>query len=159
VRWQSWAVGFGCLLLVITIPISVRASDCQPQPRLQCVGVDLTDVNYGGLDLRRSNLRGSILINAKLSDAVLTGSDLRRVKLRGADLANAYLDGVNLSGADLRGAEFFGTYLKNVKLKNTRMEGVDLSQTQGLRNGDVLNQSARLCKTTLPDGKISNRNC
>lgn len=97
--------------------------------------------------------------NANLSDAILSRSDLRRVNFRGAELSNSYLDGANLSGADLRDANVFGSYLKNVRLKNTRLDGVDLSQTQGIRNADVLSQQARLCNTTLPDGAVSNRNC
>jgi hypothetical protein len=159
VRARAMVVGVSSLLLLVSVPSMAIAAECQPGPRMQCTKADLTGVNFGGQDLRGANLRGATLINANLSDAVLTGADLRRVRLRGAELANAYLDGVNLSGADLRGANLFGSYLRNVKLNNTRLDGVDLSQTQGLRNADVLNQSVRLCKTRLPDGRLSNRNC
>jgi uncharacterized protein YjbI with pentapeptide repeats len=159
VRSHTLVLGFSSLLLLVSVPTTANAAECLPRPRTQCAGADLTGVNFGGKDLRGANMRGAILRNANLSDAVLTGSDLRRANVRGTELANAYLDRANLSGADLRGAKLFGSYLKNVVLKGTRLEGIDLSQTQGLRNTDVLNQSARLCKTTLPDGKISNRDC
>lgn len=161
VRWQLRGVSFFSLmvLFLVGVPATASGAECPPRPRTQCAGADLTGVNFGGRDLRGANLRGATLSNANLSDAILSRSDLRRVNFRGAELSNSYLDGANLSGADLRGANVFGSYLKNVRLKNTRLDGVDLSQTQGIRNTDVLSQQARLCNTTLPDGVVSNRNC
>ncbi len=146
------------LVLAVSPPLAIGA-ECSPRPRAQCSGAELTGVNFGGQDLRSARMQRAILNDANLSDAILTRADLRKARLRGADLSNSYLDGANLSGADLREATVFGAYLKYAKLDNTRLEGVDLSQTQGIRNSDVLNQRTRLCNTTLPDGRVSNRNC
>jgi uncharacterized protein YjbI with pentapeptide repeats len=157
--WRGVSFVSLMVLILLSVPATASGAECQPRPRTQCAGADLTGVNFGGKDLRGANLRGATLSNANLSDAILSKSDLRRVNFRGADLANSYLDGANLSGADLRDANVFGSYLKNVRLKNTRLDGVDLSQTQGIRKADVLSQQARLCNTTLPGGTVSNRNC
>jgi len=77
-------------------------------------------------------------------------------------LAEANLSKVNLSGADLRGAQFdganlTGAYLSNADLFDADLRWADLSGADpaNIRNLD----SAKFCKTTMPDRSINNRDC
>lgn len=60
------------------------------------------------IDLRRADLTGAWLTDAKLS-----GANLIRTRLTGAQLRLAKLDNANLVGADLTGADLIGADLTN----------------------------------------------
>ena len=68
-------------------------------------GQDLRDSDFKGKLLVEANLRGADLRRADLSSANLSGADLRRANLEGADLRGADLNGANLRYADLRRAD------------------------------------------------------
>lgn len=91
----------------------------------------LEDGNCGGCSLRESDLSNASLVNANLG---------------GAGLRDANLRGANLAGADLRGASLRGACLTDANL------------TDALIDGSTLRGSYQ-CRTTLPDGTISNNNC
>jgi uncharacterized protein YjbI with pentapeptide repeats len=96
---------------------------CDPAPRADCRGVDLSETDLSardlsGIDLRNADLSGadlsgSDLTGARFTSAVLRGVDLSGAVLRGADLAGVILgsigDGlVNIAGADFTGADLRG---------------------------------------------------
>jgi hypothetical protein len=112
---------------------------------------DLTSADLSGSNLSMSNLSG-----AGLGDAELIGTDLSGSNLSGADLSGANLIKTNLIRSNLSDANFFGADLSradlnDANLSNAILFGTTLSETQL--------DSAKLCNTTLPDGKISNRDC
>ncbi len=98
---------------------------------LVCVDCDLS-----GVDLTNSFLAGATLFRSNLSGANLTNADLF-----GADLTDVNLTGANLSGANLG----------NSRLVDANLTDADIS-------GAVFD-SAIICKTTMPDGKIDNSGC
>jgi uncharacterized protein YjbI with pentapeptide repeats len=92
--------------------------------------------NLSGAILYGSNLEGASLIQANLS-----GADLRRTNLNGADLS-----GANLSGANLTDANLMDVDLTDANLRDANM------------NKKVLS-IVLLCNTTLPEGRVSKRDC
>lgn len=91
--------------------------------------------------LNGANLYGSNLQGASLSDANLRGADLRRTNLSGATLS-----GANLSSADLSDANLMDADLSDANLRDATLSKAALSV--------VL-----LCNTTLPEGRVSKRDC
>ncbi|MGB3518515.1 MAG: pentapeptide repeat-containing protein [Elainellaceae cyanobacterium] len=83
------------------------------------------------IDLRGSNLSGVNLEKANLSRANLMAVNLMGANLEGATLDEALMFAVNLLDANLRGVSVFGTELGG----------------------------AYVCNTTIPSGRISNRDC
>jgi serine/threonine protein kinase len=109
------------------------------------VGANLKSANLSHADLSFSRL------NAYFYKANLEGADLSRVNLGAADLNGANLRDSNLQGADLRGAD-----LSNVDLANANLGGANL---MGAKLSEERLQVAILCKTTLPNGGVSDRDC
>jgi Pentapeptide repeats (8 copies) len=117
-------------------------------------GADLHGVDLSNVDLSNANLKGAILgdnfRSTYLMTAQFTGAKLSEADLSGADLTYA-----NLSNADLHGA-----LLNNVTLSFANLSNVDLSGATLGNDDSVLGiLGAKLCKTTLPDGTVSNQNC
>lgn len=92
-------------------------------------------------NLNGANLYGSNLEGASLSNANLRGADLRRTNLSGATLS-----GANLSGADLSDANLMDADLSDANMRDATLSKATLSV--------VL-----LCNTTLPEGRVSKRDC
>ncbi|WP_197523403.1 pentapeptide repeat-containing protein [Actinokineospora pegani] len=69
-------------------------------------GADLRHANLRGAMLLEARLRGADLRAANLRGALLVGADLRSADLREADVIGADLRAADLRGADLRGALF-----------------------------------------------------
>ncbi len=82
-----------------------------------------------------------------LNDANLNGSNLSFANLEGADLSKTELGFANLGRAQLRRANLEGAILFEA----------DLSGAKNLIEKQL--DQAKLCKTTLPDGKVNNRDC
>src|SRR5947207_14610102 len=61
-----------------------------PNPYLHIFVDDLTKAQ-----LKKANIRGTVLVKGSLSGADLSGADLRRADLSGADLRRADLSGAN----------------------------------------------------------------
>ncbi len=94
-----------------------------------------------GCDLRGVNLYGASLASASLQGANLSSADLRR-----SNLSDAILIGANLSGADLTNANLRGADLTDANLKEAKLTPLSLN-------------SVTLCNTTMPDQKVSKRDC
>lgn len=152
----------GLLILLIGAGAAspARAADCIPEPNARCAGADLRGQNLGGVDLRGANLRRVNAEGVDFSDAVLTGADLTGANLRGADLVNSYLDGARLNRAHLDRAQFFGAYVERTQFRGANLTGADLAGIEGSHTRAVRDlRRAILCRTTLPDGRVSNRDC
>lgn len=118
-----------------------RTKQC---PRCDLSGSDLTNINLDGANLSGANLVGAQLYQCKrcnLSNATLVRADLRRSNLTGATLRNA----------NLRGAQLSESALNRANLTGANLRGTDLLA------GDL--EFSVLCRTTMPDGAQSNRNC
>ncbi|MBE9041835.1 pentapeptide repeat-containing protein [Oscillatoriales cyanobacterium LEGE 11467] len=110
--------------------------------------IELSQVNFYGSKLVRTNLKGANLHKADLSSASMSYA-----VCRGANLSNAYLSYSNLSGADLRGANLSNAYLTHANLRGANLCGANLidakvSQTQ-------LAMAKTNWRTVMPNGKRS----
>lgn len=107
---------------------------------------NLISTNQTIVSLNDADLRGADLIGAYLIGADLRGADLSLAELSGADLSGAYLSGAYLHSAYLNGADLHVAYLSDAELIGAYLNGADLS-------------NALLCRTTMPDEKVENRDC
>lgn len=87
-------------------------------------------------NLRRADLRYTILYNASLR-----GADLSR-----ADLSHADLTGANLRGTDLRYAILYKANLDGADLRKADLSYAKMS-------------GAKLCNTSMPDGSVIYSGC
>jgi uncharacterized protein YjbI with pentapeptide repeats len=116
-------------------------------------GADLHCVDLYGVDLSNANLRHAIL-GDNFRNAYLSARSLTGAKLSEADSF------ANLEGADLSNADLHGAFLNNVTLSFANLSNVDLSGANLGNEGSILGVlGAKLCNTTLPDGKVSNQDC
>lgn len=105
-------------------------------------GIDVSYLNFRGLDLRGaglpsanltsvdlsfSNLEGSNFDGADLSGAVLEFAVLRDAHLGGANLSRARLFNARMDEVDLQGANLTGAILNLVSLAGADMSGSNLS--------------------------------
>jgi uncharacterized protein YjbI with pentapeptide repeats len=101
-------------------------------------GVDLSDINFGAVDVSGYLIEGCNLTNADISgfkvDSFDESSEARssvsfrqsrlvRVKAVGARLANVDFGGADLTGADFRGADLYGASLSGADCR-----GADFSE-------------------------------
>jgi uncharacterized protein YjbI with pentapeptide repeats len=112
---------------------------------------DLSNANLSNANLSNANLSNANLSNANLSNAYLSNANLSSVNLSGAFLYKIDLSNINLNKANLKGVKLINVNLKNANLNGAELNGADLSGADP--------KSAKLCKTTLQDGKISNDDC
>lgn len=91
----------------------------------------------------------------------LAGLDLSSVCLVGYELKGLNLYGANLSKSQLAGTNFAGSNLQQVNLMNARL-GNTFFLDANLKGATVTEEQladAVLCRTILPDGQLSNRDC
>jgi uncharacterized protein YjbI with pentapeptide repeats len=122
-----------------------REQNREIRPCLNEVILSLVDLT--GVNLRKADLQGAILIGANLSEA-----DLSDTNLLNADLNRANLRGANLSETDLSSTNLMRTNLKSVNLA-----GANLSHTQ-LREADLRRanlKGANLTKAQLGSANLS----
>ena len=142
----------------------------------ECSGCSLRYADLGSADLSNANLSNADLSNANLSNANLSNADLSDVYLRIADLGSADLGSANLGNADLRSANLSNANLSNANLSNADLDYANLGSADlrntNLRNTNLRNTNltkaklngadmsgAKFCNTTMPDGRINNRDC
>jgi hypothetical protein len=113
-------------------------------------------------DLLAPKKRVGLLQNSYLSD-----TNLSSTFLQDANLSKTYLTRVNLSKTDLKNTDLSDTSLKVANLSNANLENANLSSANlawaNLKDAENLTQKqleqAKLCRTTLPNGEISDRDC
>ncbi|MBW4592693.1 MAG: pentapeptide repeat-containing protein [Brasilonema angustatum HA4187-MV1] len=121
-------------------------------------GMNLSGANLEGVDLRSTNLQGVNLKNANLRYANLEWVDLREANLQGADLTGANLKSTLLVGADLQRTNLEASKLNRADFRNANLSRANLVKAS--RTDDIQNShSVTLCKTILPNGVTSGRNC
>jgi uncharacterized protein YjbI with pentapeptide repeats len=127
---------------------------------------DLSDViweqaNFAEASLGRARLNRAILRNANFENAYLESADLL-----GADLSDCNFSGANLDGADIRAANFTRTNCKGVIFdddgpRDPRFLGANFTDAnlEGARISPNAFESVYLCRTIMPDGTVSDRDC
>jgi Pentapeptide repeats (8 copies) len=118
---------------------------------------NLNGSKLSGANLSFANLEGADISKAELGFANLGRAQLRRANLEGTDLTFADLRGAILYQADLSGASLYGADVKGADIVGAILYQADLSRAENLIEKQL--DQAKLCKTTLPDGKVNNRDC
>lgn len=129
----------------------------------KCFGCNLSSVSLEGqdlqgVDLRSTNLQSANLVNADLRSANLDWADLRGANLAGADLTGANLANVLLDNANLQGTILNHANLKGINFRDTNF--TDAIMVNAVNADHVQEKrSPILCRTRLPNGILSNRDC
>ena len=145
------------LLLQFLYESGLIKSDKERASVIELSGANLSGANLWYSDLTSASLYRVNLKGADLSFAHLSGANLWFANLTSANLWNTDLSGANLWFADLTSADLNGANLNGANLTEANLSGVDLRKAQGLTDKQL--ESAILCRTTLLDGTVSNRNC
>ena len=150
------------------IPFTSFAGHLEPDESEIKKGGELVSTKLEDYDLFSNNFSDDILIadvkrcgyniaaeanlsNADLTEANLSVADLSQTNLQEAKIRQANLEGTLLIDADLRHANLGSTNLMFADLSNADLYKANLT------NASIA--EAKFCGTTLPDGKISNRDC
>ncbi len=90
-----------------------------------------------------------------------TDCDLRDADLRGLNLSSGDLSNSDLRDANLMAVNFTQANLSNTNLSGAIMYGVDLTDANlyRARARYAFLDSARVCRTTIPSGVQSDRDC
>jgi uncharacterized protein YjbI with pentapeptide repeats len=91
----------------------------------------IPSIESPGLDLSKTDLRGTILAEAHLEGADLSYTHLENAYLRGAHLEKAFIGGAHLEGANLieahlEGASFPGAHLEKAFITGAHLENANL---------------------------------
>ncbi len=116
---------------------------CQLESSAECKGAQLTLKDLGeadlrGADLRAANLNGSWAHSASFAGADLRDADLRATTLVAANMRSASIDGANLADSNLEFAEVSDSQLEDAYLCRTRLPGGELSKRDCDRPGPQL---------------------
>jgi hypothetical protein len=156
-------------------PTIVRALESLVDDGVDLSGVYLNKPNLFRARLSRACLARAILYDAYMEETRLEGADLTGAKLAGARLQKSRLARADLQDADLKGATFGNTNLDGANLTDADLSGAKFAvcgrenapgscesiKTFGGMVTDIPIQleNARLCRTTMPDGKKVERDC
>jgi hypothetical protein len=173
-------IGFCLVTCVVTISL-IFIYDTKGLRRFELVLADLKRLDAEAADLRQANLwwarlSGANFKGAKLNEARFGGSDLKGANLKCADLSGAVLEAADLGGADFKGALLQHANLEDADLSGADFKSADLQHadltdakvskakfhfadlTDATISQDQKN-NMKLCKTTMPDGVVSKRDC
>jgi len=138
------------LLILLLFPLPAWAANQRQIVELQttrsCQSCDFTGAYLPVSKLDYTYLLAADLSKANLVGASITFSDLSRANLRGANLSYAKLKRTKMLLTDLREA-----ILDKADLTEANLTSAMISEAQLVK--------AKLCKTTLPNGLTSNRDC
>jgi uncharacterized protein YjbI with pentapeptide repeats len=122
-------------------------------PALQVRTSLISNVNFYGSTLTGSSFTGSRILNGTSFLTALLGG---RASLADTELTRVDLAYTILTGGDLSGAKATRTSLFLADLGNATLRGSSWGRDEEGRNPP---QSAWLCRTTMPDGTVSHRDC
>lgn len=144
--------------------------------RLQLKSIDLKKPNLADTDLsdviwEQANFFGSFLGGARLNRAILKGANFENAQLQnadllGADLSNSNFTGADLDGVDIRAANLTGANCQRAIFnsdgpRDPQFLGANFTDAN-LKDAEIYEEDYRLvylCRTTMPDGTVSNRDC
>jgi hypothetical protein len=90
------------------------------------------------LNLRRTDLAGANLVDARLDGAALSECDLRGAYLTGAQLNGAAIWNTALQGAYMRGTELLNADLRGSDLRGAAVDGARLGGFWSLTRGQIM---------------------
>lgn len=144
-----WPVVLTVVLLLGSCSIIGQSSP----PRVETLpSEDIKGQMLVGARLRKAKLTG-----ANLRMAMLAGTDLRGSDLESADLRRAMLAGANLSGANLVNANFEGAMLLGAHMEGARIEGADFTNAAFLTQDQVDETCGK--PKVLPEGLQAPKQC
>jgi uncharacterized protein YjbI with pentapeptide repeats len=117
----------------------------------------LPEADLQQANLYRANFQQADLQQVNLRQAGLQNANLQQANLQGSNLQDAFLPDANLQAANLHNANLQGAFLYGTNLQDANLQGANLQHATGLTPTQL--QQAKLCRTTLPDGSISDRDC
>ncbi|NEQ98857.1 MAG: pentapeptide repeat-containing protein, partial [Cyanothece sp. SIO2G6] len=145
---------------------------------------DLTRADLNVVNFQQANLTGATLTEATLGGGNLDYSNLTNADFTDADLTRFTAVGfIPFLGLDrfrlyttLRNVQASGAIFQNADLTRTRLDGADLTEanfaeanvdttdfTGAVLTGAIANgvdfTDAKLCNTTLPDGRVNTQDC
>ena len=102
---------------------------------------DLSSTTMNGMNMRGIDLTDADLTYANLKNVIFTQATLTNVDFSHADLTGATFGGADLTGTEVDGADFTDANLTNATVEESAFN------------------YATLCRTTIPDGRVTNRDC
>lgn len=87
------------------------------------MGANLMEANLEGARINNTILQGGNLERGNLMHSIINNSDLRRINLRNSDLREAII-----TKSSLRGAELWGTFLWKANFNDCFTNGLDFSR-------------------------------
>lgn len=121
-------------------------------------GAELTGANLSGAALGGADLSRAWLFSANVSRAGLPYANLSHADLTNADFSNADLRRSNLQGAVLMRGNYSGALFHEANLSDTNIFQADFSEARGLSYRQLASAQS-ICMATLPDGRITYRDC
>lgn len=112
----------------------------------------LTCANFIGATAKEANFS-----QAKLKKAAFSKSILEKAYFGFANLMEASLNGADLREANFNGANLSKANFEDAKFKKTNLYKSNLTEAKGLTDEQL--GEAILCRTILPNGVISDRDC
>lgn len=139
-------------------------------------GTDLNGVNFSTASLNAANFDGANLESTSLHDTSLInasfiGANFSEVSfptnIVGANFSKSYCLKASFAKANLSGASFKQAVLRAVDFEDANLTRADFSGAVLIETnldeknsfGSINLDAPILCKTTMPDGKISDRDC
>lgn len=124
-------------------------------PKLQLPSTPISGAIFDGSTLNAASFAGSTLRDTRFAVAHAAGASFAGSELNKVDLAYADLIGGNLSGARAQHPEL-PTSLFLAELRKANLRGSQWVRDEEQRDPP---RSGWLCRTTMPDGSVENRDC
>lgn len=127
---------------------------CQDDGPCDLSNADLSGFNKNVMNLKNANAQGanfsgSTLINMYIMKADFSGANLSSTTYEAGTIQQTNLTGANLQG--MVGKDDFAfnnNDLRDANLTGAKIEGLEIAERKN-----------KFCNTTMPNGKISNRDC
>ena len=144
----------GCTPAKSLSDIGIRSGLKEPR-YLRC-----TNLNYArfvGADISGSDFTAALLYRAQFTDMKVADE----VKFEEAYLSDTKFDNSAFVRTSFRNALIGGASFKGARFVLVQFDGADLQKVDfsGAAVGEEMFMNAKVCRVTMPDGKIWNRDC
>ncbi|MEI6329900.1 MAG: pentapeptide repeat-containing protein [Pseudanabaena sp. ELA645] len=149
---MKYRIFLAIALLIIMLSFPLHALAANPS---QVVQLQITK------SCQFCNLTGAYLPVSSFDYTFFLGSDLSKANLMGSSITFSNLSRANLNGANLRFVNFQHTKMPLADFTNAIFDKTDLTDadlTSAVISETQLDK-AKLCRTVLPNGLSSNRDC